>query len=192
MWCNVESPAGKMVVGIGEKGEICRSAMRGQRRAAHIVEEWQMDWRQTVFVPGAAPADLFNLPVLLVGSEFQQKVWRQAMKIPSGKVMSYGEVAARIGVPRAARAVGMACGACPLFYIVPLHRVVGANGLGGFGNSGRENKRQMLKREGVHYAPVKIKAAKLYGQRMTQEDVYRKFLDIYGVGARGSKARTGF
>ena len=73
----------------------------------------------------------------------------------------------------------------PIAYIVPMHRVVGANGLGGFGSSGREKKRQMLKQEGVHYAPVKIQAAKAYGQRMSQEDVYRQFLDIYRVNRRG-------
>ena len=186
-WSVIKSPAGRLVIGISEKGAVCRSTILGQRQAADVIVEWQTEWQRTVFAAGAPPPNPFALPILLIGTTFQQKVWAQTLKIPMGKVMSYGEVASRVGVPRAARAVGMACGVCPLFYIVPLHRVVGSNGLGGFGNSGRENKRQMLKKEGVHYAPVKIKAAKLYGQRVNQEDVYRRFLDMYGVQQRGRK-----
>jgi len=186
-WSVIKSPAGQLVIGISEKGEICRSGFLGRRRAADIAAEWQMEWPKTMFAPGATPKKPFTLPVLLVGSEFQQKVWRQTMKIPSGKVMSYCEVASRIGLPRAARAVGMACGACPISYIVPMHRVVSAHGLGGFGALGRENKRQMLKQEGVHYVPVKIKATKTYGRRLSQDDIYRKFIDIYGVKRRSSE-----
>jgi len=180
-WSVIKSPAGRLIIGVSEEGEICRARFLGRRRAAEIAAEWQAEWKRTIFMAGAAPKKPFDLPVLLIGSEFQQKVWRQTMKIPLGKVMSYGDVAAHIGVPRAARAVGMACGVCPIDYIVPMHRVVGANGLGGFGLLGREVKRQMLKAEGVHYAPIRIRAAKFYGRRMDQEQIYRKFLDIYAV-----------
>jgi O-6-methylguanine DNA methyltransferase len=62
-------------------------------------------------------------------------------------LLTYGDVAARIGNPKAVRAVGTACGANPVPFVVPCHRVVGANSLGGF-SSGIELKKMLLKKEG--------------------------------------------
>jgi methylated-DNA-[protein]-cysteine S-methyltransferase len=61
------------------------------------------------------------------GTEFQQKVWREMEKIPYGKTITYGELAAKVGNPKAARAIGGACNKNPIPIIVPCHRVVGAN-----------------------------------------------------------------
>jgi O-6-methylguanine DNA methyltransferase len=82
-------------------------------------------------------------------TEFQQAVWTEARRIPYGRTVSYGELARRVGRPRAARAVGAAMGANPLLLIVPCHRVVGADGsLTGFG-CGLEVKERLLRLEGA-------------------------------------------
>jgi methylated-DNA-[protein]-cysteine S-methyltransferase len=89
----------------------------------------------------------FQLPLDLDGSPFQLKVWSALLEIPYGETRSYGEVAASVGVPRAARAVGQANGRNPLPIVVPCHRVIAADGsLGGFG-SGLDIKRMLLELE---------------------------------------------
>ncbi len=80
---------------------------------------------------------------------FQEEVWRALLLIPTGAVSTYGEVAKRIGRPKAVRATGSACGANPLPLFIPCHRVVAADGgLGGF-MGGTENKIRLLQMEGV-------------------------------------------
>jgi len=82
-------------------------------------------------------------------TEFQKSVWNALRKIPAGKTKSYGEIARVIGKPKAARAVGGACGANPIPVLVPCHRVLAANGkIGGF-SGGLNRKRDLLAREGV-------------------------------------------
>lgn len=66
------------------------------------------------------------------GTPFQQAVWNELKNIPRGQTRTYGEIAAAIGHPKAARAVGSACGANPLPIFIPCHRAVAAKGLGGF------------------------------------------------------------
>ena len=67
------------------------------------------------------------------GTDFQQSVWRQLLKIPPGQTRSYGEIAGRLAKPGASRAVGSACGANPIPVIVPCHRVLAAHRrIGGF------------------------------------------------------------
>lgn len=76
----------------------------------------------------------FDLPISLYGTDFQKKVWNVLCTIPYGETLSYGEVAARIGNPKASRAVGGANNKNPIMIIVPCHRVIGADGsLVGFG-----------------------------------------------------------
>lgn len=82
-------------------------------------------------------------------TDFQQSVWREMLKLKPGQTRSYGEMAERIGRPRAVRAVGSACGANPFPVLVPCHRVLAANQqIGGFGG-GLDWKRRLLAREGV-------------------------------------------
>ncbi|MFQ6053486.1 MAG: methylated-DNA--[protein]-cysteine S-methyltransferase [Candidatus Bathyarchaeia archaeon] len=91
----------------------------------------------------------YDLPFDLRGTDFQKAVWRGIHEIPYGRLSSYGRLAARIGRPRAARAVGNACGANPLAIVIPCHRVVRSDGsIGGFGGS-PELKRYLLNLEGV-------------------------------------------
>jgi methylated-DNA-[protein]-cysteine S-methyltransferase len=72
----------------------------------------------------------FDLPLAIFGTAFQRRVWAAIAEIPRGAVLTYGQLAERVGaVPRA---VGQACGANPLPLVIPCHRVVAARGLGGF------------------------------------------------------------
>ncbi len=86
----------------------------------------------------------FALPLNLVGTPFQKRVWEALLEIPYGQTMSYGELAKRIGNPAASRAVGLANGHNPVSIIVPCHRVIGANrSLTGYGG-GLERKKFLL------------------------------------------------
>jgi len=83
------------------------------------------------------------------GTAFQRRVWRALRRVRFGRTVSYGDLAARVGSPRAARAVGQAVGANPVGIVVPCHRVIRAGGgLGGFG-AGLPVKRWLLRHEGV-------------------------------------------
>ncbi len=83
------------------------------------------------------------------GTLFQQKVWRELLKIPKGKTITYKELAMRVGKPRAVRAVANAVGANPLPVAIPCHRVVRSDGgLGGYsGPGGIKQKLALLKKE---------------------------------------------
>ena len=86
----------------------------------------------------------FAVPVRLTGTEFQKKVWAALAEIPYGETATYGEIAARIGKPKACRAVGTANHHNPVPIIVPCHRVIGAGGsLTGYGG-GLEVKAYLL------------------------------------------------
>ena len=86
----------------------------------------------------------FDLPIALRGTPFQRVVWASLREVPHGETISYGELARRIGSPKACRAVGMANGQNPVSIVVPCHRVIGANGkLTGYGG-GLKNKEALL------------------------------------------------
>jgi len=82
----------------------------------------------------AARLKTFDLPLSPEGTPFQQLVWGELLKIPYGETISYGELARRIGNPKASRAVGLANGSNPIPIVIPCHRVIGSNGkLTGYG-----------------------------------------------------------
>lgn len=94
----------------------------------------------------------FDLPIdYSVLTEFQKKVLTTALKIPRGRVLTYGDVARKIGRPRAARAVGQALGSNPMPIVIPCHRVLGSDGsLHGYsGGGGLKTKEWLLKLEGA-------------------------------------------
>lgn len=94
------------------------------------------------------PQSLFDLPLRVNGSDFQQSVCDAMRAIPVGNTRTYGEIARVLEVP--AQAIGQACGGNPIPIIIPCHRVLGANGLGGFsGQGGVETKVYLLKHEGA-------------------------------------------
>ena len=91
----------------------------------------------------------FDVPLELKGTEFQKKVWLTSYEIPYGQIMTYTELAQKIGRPTAVRAVGAANGKNPIYIIIPCHRVIGRDGsLTGYGG-GLEMKEKLLKLEGV-------------------------------------------
>jgi AraC family transcriptional regulator, regulatory protein of adaptative response / methylated-DNA-[protein]-cysteine methyltransferase len=95
-----------------------------------------------------APGLGLNLPLDVRGTAFQQRVWRALQEIPVGATVSYGEIARRIGSPKAIRGVAAACAANPLAVAIPCHRVVRTDGsLSGYA-WGVERKRALLDREG--------------------------------------------
>lgn len=75
----------------------------------------------------------FDLPIRPEGTVFRRRVWRQLLDIPSGRVLTYGDLAQRLGT--SARAVGGACRHNPIPLVIPCHRVVACDGLGGFAGS---------------------------------------------------------
>jgi methylated-DNA-[protein]-cysteine S-methyltransferase len=90
----------------------------------------------------------FDVPMELDGTPFQQEVWQELSRIPYGETISYGELARRVGRPNGPRAVGQANGRNPIPIIVPCHRVLASNGIGGYGG-GLPMKRTLLAVEGV-------------------------------------------
>ncbi len=107
-------------------------------RAARQIERYRDD-----------PDTGFDLPLSAGGTAFRRKVWEQIVAIPRGRTKTYGEIARRLA--SSARAVGQACGDNPLPIVVPCHRVVAADGLGGFAHHGSgfliEAKRWLLEHE---------------------------------------------
>lgn len=88
----------------------------------------------------------FDLPLRPAGSPFNQRVWAAMQQIPHGQTRSYGELAMEIG--SAPRAVGRACGHNPIPIVIPCHRVLGRNGLGGYsGGTGPPTKQRLLELE---------------------------------------------
>ena len=100
----------------------------------------------TAYFGGHLPA-LADVPVATGGTPFQRSVWAALRTVPPGATTSYGALAARVGAPQAARAVGLANGANPIAIVVPCHRVIGAGGaLTGYAG-GVERKRWLLEHE---------------------------------------------
>jgi methylated-DNA-[protein]-cysteine S-methyltransferase len=86
----------------------------------------------------------FDVELDMHGTAFQRRVWQALLTIPYGQTRSYGEIAAQVGAPGAARAVGLANGHNPIAIIVPCHRVIGASGsLTGYGG-GLDRKKTLL------------------------------------------------
>lgn len=89
----------------------------------------------------------FDLPIELIGTEFQQDTWRALQKIPFGQTRTYAQQAQAIGRPKAVRAVGAANGKNPISIVIPCHRVIGKDGsLTGFAG-GTATKRRLLNME---------------------------------------------
>lgn len=92
---------------------------------------------------------VFDLPLLPGGTEFQNQVWKELRQIPFGQTITYGEQARRMGRPTASRAVGAANGKNPLPIVIPCHRVIGTNrNLTGYAG-GLDRKRTLLALEGT-------------------------------------------
>jgi len=91
-----------------------------------------------------------RLPVAQLGTEFQQRAWEELRRIPAGRTRGYGEQAALLGKPAAARAVGRANGLNPISIVVPCHRLIGADGSLVHYGGGLERKRWLIDHEARH------------------------------------------
>ena len=97
----------------------------------------------------AGRLEQFDLPLAMTGTDFQNSVYAAMLAIPFGHTRSYGDIADELGVP--AQPVGQACGSNRIPIIIPCHRVVGRDGLGGFSGAGSvETKIKLLRMEGAY------------------------------------------
>ena len=147
-----QSPLGPMVVDSCEGtirrlrwGERIRIGQKddGSEKAPELIEA-----RAQILAYFEGGLAEFDLPLFVDGSDFQRAVCDAMSSIPLGDTLTYGDIAARTGA--SAQAVGSACGANPIPVIIPCHRVLGAQSLGGFsGAGGVESKVWLLRHEGA-------------------------------------------
>jgi methylated-DNA-[protein]-cysteine S-methyltransferase len=148
-WCDLEVRQGFSIsVETGPRGvRRIEFGARHARQYSSAVMHETIRQLQDYF---AGDLKSFDVPLEIVGTDFQQRVWRALRTIPYGQTRSYSQIAAQIGAPRAVRAVGAANGRNPIPIIVPCHRVIGASGsLVGFGG-GLEWKRLLLDLEATY------------------------------------------
>ena len=156
----VESPAGPLRFAVNADGALLFTSFLEGRYPLTIEQELRREGfeiERDAARTSAARAQLaeyaggkrqvFDLPLCLVGSDWQRAVWTALLEIPFGETRSYGELARGLGEPHAARAVGSANGSNRIPLVIPCHRVIGANGtLIGFGG-GLHLKSRLLAHE---------------------------------------------
>ena len=136
----LDTPIGTLLIA-GDGEAVKRIEFPKNGKARQPDEDWTESSRGPVGQAAkqlreyfAGKRDDFDLPLAPEGTEFQRTVWRNLQDIPYGETISYGELAKRVGNPKASRAVGAANGQNPIPIVIPCHRVIGANGkLTGFG-----------------------------------------------------------
>ena len=154
-WGWFESPFGPSLVMGTDKG-LCGIALAAETGEEEAMRDLTSRWPKATFVedpmrlrPWVLTAfgmenTLDKAPLYLIGAPFQIKVWEALLRIPSGHVTTYSEIAEAIGSPRAVRAVGTAVGRNPISWLIPCHRAVRkSGGLGGY-HWGLPVKRAML------------------------------------------------
>jgi len=151
-WAHMESPIGRLTILADGKG---LTEIRFMNNSSPLPpgpdqsNEWVALAIEQLNAYFDSRLTSFELPLSLGGTDFQRGVWAQLQKISYGSTASYGQIAAAIDKPKAARAVGMANNKNPLPIIIPCHRVIGSNGaLTGFAG-GLDAKRWLLRHEGV-------------------------------------------
>ena len=145
-----ETPKGLCMISIGKTDRELESRLKSSFPTATVTrnDRAMAGTRRTVARRIAGKNLDDKLPLDLHGTPFQVEVWKEMLRIPAGRTRSYAEVARNIGRPKAFRAVAQACGANPIPVVVPCHRVVASNGLGGY-TGGIDRKIFLLKAEGV-------------------------------------------
>lgn len=155
----ITSPVGFITIAGDEDETVTALRMEDQAHPPAGQVDWVLD--EGAFPKIADQLDAyftgelteFDVPLRLEGTDFQREVWAGLLEIPYGETISYGELATRIGNPKASRAVGLATGRNPVGIIVPCHRVIGSTGsLTGYGG-GIERKRTLLDLERAHREP---------------------------------------
>jgi len=148
----IESPIGLLTL-TKDEGVLTGVHMHDQRHAPAPAPDWTRDdaaFADVVEQLGAYFAGElreFDVAMGLRGTDFQRQVWAGLCEVPYGETISYGELARRVGNPKASRAVGLANGRNPVAIIVPCHRVIGADGsLTGYGG-GLDRKVWLIEHE---------------------------------------------
>ncbi|MHA2170719.1 MAG: methylated-DNA--[protein]-cysteine S-methyltransferase [Candidatus Kariarchaeaceae archaeon] len=161
IWKFLETPLGKMIAGVSEKG-CCLLEFEDRRSLPAILRNLQAK-HQAELVEGESPiidqieTEIneyfigqrvgFDIPLDIQGTSFQRKVWENLLQIPYGKTKSYGEIANLANNPKAVRAVGSANGANNIAIVIPCHRVIRSDGnLQGYGG-GLWRKKKLLSLE---------------------------------------------
>jgi methylated-DNA-[protein]-cysteine S-methyltransferase len=155
-YTTLDSPVGPLLLTAGPTGALTSLSVPGQKNGCTIQDGWRhdpdlfRDAEEQIAAYFAGELKEFRLELSTAGTEFRERVWAALDDVPYGATTTYGEIAARIGAPRAAvRAVGGAIGANPLLILRPCHRVIGADGsLTGYAG-GLERKTALLTLEGV-------------------------------------------
>jgi len=144
-----ESPVGPLLL-VGDESYLHMLLYGSGPRAAHPQPDWRRDpslFRDAIEQLRsyfAGELRVFSLNLAPQGTPFQLRVWKELARIPYGETISYGQLAERVGNPKASRAVGLANGSNPISIILPCHRVIGSNGkLTGYGG-GLPTKQQLL------------------------------------------------
>ena len=155
-WAHFDSPLGQMLIAATSKG-ICRltfddseQSLRRYFPNAIVVEDTGglKDLVEGALAAIESPLAARELPIDVAGTAFQEAVWRELRKIPTGETRSYAQIAAAIGQPKAVRAVGTANGDNHVAVLIPCHRVIRSDGtLGGYAG-GLDRKRKLLAAEG--------------------------------------------
>jgi len=150
-WVLVAATAqGICTIDLGDTSEALVERLRARFPQAALMEHDPelLAWVEQVLAFLESPREGLGLPLDIQGTAFQQRVWMALQETAPGLTASYGDIAARIGRPNAARAVAQACAANPIAVAIPCHRVVKRDGsLGGY-RWGSERKRALLEREG--------------------------------------------
>lgn len=142
---SVTTPVGEILIA-EEDGYIVRVRWSSERHSADTSLLREASDQLCAYFRGERTR--FDLPLRPGGGAFQRDVCSAMSAIPFGETRTYGELAQELGV--FAQAVGQACGHNPIPIIIPCHRVLGANDLGGFsGGDGLETKMQLLRHEGA-------------------------------------------
>ena len=155
------TPFGEMILGsYGDR--LCMADWRDRKRRESIDKRIQTglnavflekeDWmlkqaKEELDAYFKSKLQTFDIPLLLVGTEFQKNVWKALMRVPYGRTVSYGELARSIGHEKAIRAVASAVGTNALSIFIPCHRIIGSDGsLSGYAG-GLKAKQGLLKME---------------------------------------------
>jgi methylated-DNA-[protein]-cysteine S-methyltransferase len=161
----MKTPIGEALLVTDADGVLC--AFDWEDHAGRVMELLRLQYGAVVLRDARAPetiraalsgyfdGDLAALETIkwrIAGTPFQRKVWTALPTIPPGATLSYGALAARLGMPKAVRALGHANGSNPLSVVVPCHRLIGANGSLVKYGSGLARKRWLLMHEGVDLA----------------------------------------
>lgn len=159
VYTTMESPVGELLLAGQKTGggvALTSVSMDGQRNAPRVRDDWHRDPEAFAEVTRqlteyfAGQRTVFTLELAPRGTDFQQRVWRALDSVRYGTTISYGQLAAQLGVPRdRVQAVGAAIGANPLAIVRPCHRVVGSDGTMRGYAGGVERKQQLLALEGV-------------------------------------------